>query len=45
MSVEMLTYAALGARLKISPQAARSLIQAAQVAVLSFGCWQSACEC
>ena len=35
MSVEMLTYAALGARLKISPEAARALSQATPVAALA----------
>jgi len=37
MSVETLTYAALGARLTISPVAACSHCQATPVAALAFG--------
>ena len=40
MSVEILTYGALGARLNISPVAARSLARRLRLAALAVGRWQ-----
>jgi hypothetical protein len=41
MSIELLTYTDLGARLNVSPEAARGLDQTTAVAALAVAPWQS----